>query len=308
MSMACSDLGLLDDALNYGKRAHEISKRIRFDPFLFLSSLRAMGWAYMFKGDCRKMDELGRLMLEYGERQSDNRALAFGHIYIGGGHYFMGNMLLAIETLKRGILVSPDPLLSCSTKFALGGAYYWAGNVEESEKYFVEVHNFCEEHGAGGMGGFSRTALSVLFVIKGELTRGVKMGEELIRWFEENENRYRLANHLYQSGSVYLKMAQREGSANLSFLVKNLGFILRNTLVAGRKAEEHFKKSVEVSRQIGAIGILGQASLGLGLLYKSKGKTDEAKRHFSEAIEAFEKCGAEGYLKQAREALATCEV
>jgi tetratricopeptide (TPR) repeat protein len=103
-------------------------------------------------------------------------------------------------------------------------------------------------------------------------------------------------------------MAQREGPANLSFLVKNLGFIMRNILVAGRKAEEYFKKSGEVARQIGAIGILGEASLGLGLLYKSKGKTDEAKEHFSEAIEAFEKCGAEGKLKQTREALATCEV
>jgi tetratricopeptide (TPR) repeat protein len=83
---------------------------------------------------------------------------------------------------------------------------------------------------------------------------------------------------------------------------------VRNILVAGRKAEEYFKKSVEVARQIGAIGILGQASLGLGLLYKTRGKTDEAKKYISEAIEAFGKCGAEGYLKQARDALATCKV
>jgi hypothetical protein len=80
---------------------------------------------------------------------------------------------------------------------------------------------------------------------------------------------------------------------------------MRNILVAGRKAEVCFKKSVEVASQIGAIGVLGQASLGLGFLYKTKGKTVEAKKYFSEAIEAFEKCGAEGYLKQAREALAT---
>ena len=50
MSMTCSDLGLLDDALNYGKRAHEISKRIRFDPFLFLSSLRSHGHCVLFQG------------------------------------------------------------------------------------------------------------------------------------------------------------------------------------------------------------------------------------------------------------------
>jgi len=308
MSMTCSDLGLLDDALNYGIRAHEISKRIRFDPFLFLFSLRAMGWAYTFKGDCRKIDNVGRLMLEYGEKQSDPRAITSGHNLIGTGQYFGGNMLLAIETLKRGILVSPDPLLSNTAKTILGGSYFLAGNLEEAEKYFVEVHKFCEEHGAGGMGAFSRIALNSIFLAKGELGRGVRMEEELIGWFEENENKYRLAYHLWKSGYVYLKMAQRKGSTNLSFIAKNLGFIMRNVLVAGRKAENYFNKSIGVARQIGAIGILGQASLGLGLLYKTKGKMDEAKNRFSEAIEAFEKCGAEGYLKQAREALATCEV
>ncbi|MBF8258484.1 MAG: hypothetical protein HW377_858 [Actinobacteria bacterium] len=306
MSMTCSDLGLLDDAVNHGKRAHELSKRIRFDPFLFLFSLRAMGFAYGFMGDCRKIDSIGRSMLEYGERRSDPRASAMGHNLIGAGHYWAGNFLLAIETLKKGILISPDPLLSCTAKTVLGGSNFLLGNMEEAEKYFVEVHRFCEEHGAGGMGAFSRSALSVIFLVKGELGRGVRMGVELMEWYEEKGNKFRLAHYLCRTGNIYLKMAQRKGSADLSFLVRNFGFIMKNFLVAGRKAEEYLKESVEVARQIGAMGIRGQASLGLGLLYKSRGKMDEAKKYFSEAIEAFEKSGAEGYLKQAREALATC--
>ena len=308
MAMTCSDLGLLEDAVNFGKRAHEISKRIRFDPFLFLFSLRAMGWAYAFKGDCREVANIGRSLFEYGERQSDPRALAMGHNFIGTGHYKGGDPLSAIGTLKGAILVSPDSLLSCTAKTVLGAAYFSLGNMEEAEKHLVEVHKYCQEHGAGGMGGFSRIALSGLYLVKGELGQGVRMGEELIAWFEESENKYRLAYHLCRTGNIYLKIAQRKGSTDLSFLVRNFWFLMRNILVAGRKAEKSLKKSVEVSRQIGAIGILGEASLGLGLLYKAKGKTDEAKKLFSEAIEAFEKCGAEGYLKQAREALATCEV
>jgi class 3 adenylate cyclase/tetratricopeptide (TPR) repeat protein len=308
MSMTCSDLGLLGDALNYGIRAHEISKRIRFDPFLFMFSLRAMGWAYAFKGDCRGIDNVGRALLKYGERQSDPRALAMGHNFVGTGQYKGGYPLLAIETLKGAILVSPDPLLSCTAKTILGGSYFSVGNMEEAEKHLVEVHKYCEEHGAGGMGSFSRIALSGVFLVKGELGRGVRMGEELIGWFEENENKFRLAYHLCRIGNIYLKMAQRQGSTEISFLVRNFRFLMRNILVAGRKAEESLRKSVEVSRQIGAIGILGEASLGLGLLYKTKGKTYEAEKYFSEAIEAFEKSGAEGYLKQAREALATSEV
>lgn len=129
------------------------------------------------------------------------------------------------------------------------------------------------------------------------------MEEELIGWHKENENKWRLAYHLCWLGNVYLRMAQRKGSTNFSILARNLWFIMRNILVAGRKAEEYLKKSVEVASQIGAMGLLGQASLGLGLLYKARGKTDEAGKYISEAIEAFEKCGAETYLKQAMEEL-----
>jgi len=130
------------------------------------------------------------------------------------------------------------------------------------------------------------------------------MEEELIGWHEENESRWRLAYHLCWLGNVYLRMAQRKGSTKFSILARNLRFIMRNILVAGRKAEAYLKKSVEVASQIGAIGILGQASLGLGLLYKARGKTDNARDYFSAAIEAFEKSGAERYLKQAREEFA----
>ena len=305
MSMTCSDLGLLEDALSYGKRAHEISKRIRFDPFLYLSSLRAMVYAYVFKGDCRKMDSIGRLMVEYGERQSDNRASAMGNIYIGAGYFSAGDCLSAMESLKKGILLSPDPLLSCTAKLALGAACFLEGNVEEAEKNWVELYKHCEQHGAGTAGALSRTALSSVFLVKGELSQGVKMGEELIGWHEKNENKWRLAYHLCWLGNIYLKMAQRKGATNFSFLVRNLGFLMRNILVVGRKAEEYLKKSVEVATQIGAFGLLGQASLGLGVLYKARGKTYEAGKYISEAIEVFEKCGAEGYLKQAREEFAS---
>ncbi|HLO26627.1 MAG TPA: adenylate/guanylate cyclase domain-containing protein, partial [Geobacteraceae bacterium] len=269
MSMTCSDLGLLDDALKYGRRAHEISKRIRFDPFLYLSSLRTMAIAYFFKGDCRKMDGIGRLMLEYGERQSDNRASAMGNIYIGVGYFSGGNMPSAIIPLKKGILISPDPLLSCTAKLALGGAYFLEGDVEEAEKNWVEVHKYCEDHGAGPVGALSRTALSSVFLVKGELSRGIRMEEELIGWHKENESKWRLAHHLCWLGNVYLRMAQRKGSMKFSILARNFRFIMRNILVAGRKAEEYLKESIEVATQIGAIGILGQASLGLGLLYKA---------------------------------------
>jgi hypothetical protein len=50
---------------------------------------------------------------------------------------------------------------------------------------------------------------------------------------------------------------------------------------------------------------LGQTYLDLGLLYKIKGKKDQAKKCLSEATELLERCEAEVFLRQAKDALAS---
>jgi len=111
---------------------------------------------------------IGRLMLEHGERQSDNRASALGYIYIGFGHFFGGDMVSAVEPIKKGILVFPGSVaLLFREKRLLGLAYFLEGNMEEAEKNWVEVCKYCEEHGCWYGGScISRTALSSIFIVK----------------------------------------------------------------------------------------------------------------------------------------------
>jgi class 3 adenylate cyclase len=49
-------------------------------------------------------------------------------------------------------------------------------------------------------------------------------------------------------------------------------------------------------------GIIGQSYLSLGLLYRSKKRNDMARDHFRKAIEIFKEVEAEGFLKQSKEA------
>jgi len=76
---------------------------------------------------------------------------------------------------------------------------------------------------------------------------------------------------------------------------------------AGKKAEDHFNKAIEVAKEIGAKGTLGQAYLDLGLLHKAKGKTDQAREYITKAIQVLDQCETEVFLKQAKEALASLE-
>ena len=90
---------------------------------------------------------------------------------------------------------------------------------------------------------------------------------------------------------------------SLSIMAKNIGFLVKNVPFAGKKAEEHFNKAIELFKEIGAKGYLGLVYLSLGLLYKATKRTDQARQCILEAINLFQECEAEVYLKQANEAL-----
>jgi len=102
-------------------------------------------------------------------------------------------------------------------------------------------------------------------------------------------------------------MVQSAGPKSFSLIAKNIGFLVKNVPFAGKKAEDHFNKAIEVSKEIGAKMCLGRAYLDLGLLHKAKNRTSLASECISEAIQLFEKCHAGIYLQQAREALVSLE-
>ncbi|MGB6379620.1 MAG: hypothetical protein WBG51_00480, partial [Syntrophobacteria bacterium] len=131
----------------------------------------------------------------------------------------------------------------------------------------------------------------------------IRIMEETLRVFHDTNRRIGVARGNCMLGNFYLKLVQREGPKSLPFLARNIGFLIKNILFIGRKAEHHFNKALEVSREIGAKGVMGQACLGLGLLDKANGRNEKARKHISQAIELFEECKAEGYLERARETL-----
>jgi tetratricopeptide (TPR) repeat protein len=108
-------------------------------------------------------------------------------------------------------------------------------------------------------------------------------------------------------GNIYFQVVLRKRTISVSFLLKNMGFLIKNLPLAKRKAEFHFQKAIQGATEIGAIGIEGLSYLNLGLLYKIKGIKKEAKECLGTAIKLFERCEATIYLQQAKEALASLE-
>ncbi len=307
LTWTCAELGLLDEAIVFGEKAQEISRILDSDHYLFFKSLAGIAHTYWFRGESKKISEIGRTLLDYGKRHSNIRSLTVGHTYTGTGYLAAGDFKSAIDCYKRAIEVAADPFYSHWGRIFLGAAYVYNGQFREAEGALQELISYCENFGCEQIRPYAYSFLAIVMIDKGHMSQGLKMLEEERQSSLENERRILHAMLEHILGKVYLQIVQGEGPKSLSFLAKNIGFLMKNVPFASQKAEAHFDKAIEAANEIGAKGFMGQAYLDLGLLYKAKRKAQKAKECVSEAVKLFEQCDAEVYLNQAREVLASLE-
>jgi class 3 adenylate cyclase/tetratricopeptide (TPR) repeat protein len=307
LAWTCPFLGLLDEALKFGERGHEIAKSLPDDHYLYFKSLAGIGFARCFMGDGKRAIKAGELLLDYGERHSNIRSMTMGHYITGLGHNATGDIPSAIKSFEKAVQVSADPYYSQFPRCNLGISYLFDGRFQEAEDAQSEVLNFSRDFGTEVFESMAYACLGVVSIVKGHMGHGVKMLEESIRSAKENESKYLHSFYEILLGMVYLQIVQGEGERKLSTMFRNIGFLAKNVPFAGKKGEDHFNKAIEVSKEIGAKFLQGRASLNLGLLHKAKKRTEEARQCMTEAVQLFEACEAEPALKQAKEALASLE-
>jgi class 3 adenylate cyclase/tetratricopeptide (TPR) repeat protein len=307
LSWTCSDMGFLDKAVEFGKRALKMSELFESDHELSRYAWAGMGVAYYFRGESKKAAKVGKYMLDYGQRISDLRFTSMGHNCIGFGRYTAGDFASAIECFKKAIEVIKDTIYSNSAKLLLGMSYLADGQFQEADKKLKEILEDSANYSVEFLGTAARSFAAIILMAKGDLSRGEKTVIDLLQVWLENGSRYRYAALNNTLGKFYLQIFQKTGPKTISFIARNIGFLVKTIPFADKKAESCFNKAIEVSKEIGAKGILGQAYLDLSFLHKAKNRTNQARECIFEAIQLFEKCEADVNLKQAKEALESLE-
>ena len=307
ITYSCAELGSLEEAINFGERAQEVARLLQSDQYLFFKSLDGMATTYFYRGESKKISEIGRTLLDYDRSRSNIRCVGMGHVHMGHSYLTAGNFSSAIECYQRAIEVSADPLYSQFPRFLLGISYVFNGQFLEAEDVLKAVESFSQNYGTEVYGTPAHSLLGVVLIAKGHMARGLKMIEDMGQSSLETERKYCYATTEYMLGKVYFQLVEGAGPISLSTMAKNIGFLIKNVPFASKKAEAHFKKAIEVAKEIGAKGVLGQAYLDLGLLHRAKGRTDQARKCILDAIQLFEQCEVEVFLKQAKEALGSLE-
>ena len=240
-----------------------------------------------------------------GKKHSDMRLTSNGYLFWGFSFFLVGDFPSSIGYFQRTIQLAKDPVISYIAMLGLSMNYLSVGEFQEAQNTLEELLGLTEHLGKWICRTSADFFLNIAITAEGNLSDGMKDAQRVQAHFFENGLKYRFALGEYLLGKIYLKMSLRERQISIPFLVKNIGFLMRNVPFASRKAEDLFNRAIEVSRKIGATALQGQVFFDLGLLYKSKGGTDKARKYILEAIELFEQCEAEVYLKQAKKALAS---
>jgi tetratricopeptide (TPR) repeat protein len=266
----CAELGLFDEGIIYGERAREISGHFESDRYLFIKPISGIGYIHFFAGKRKSLIECAQIGIDYGHQNSDIRSLGMGYTGLGLGYLMAGDFDAAIEYCKKAVSLSADPLYSMAFSTMLSFSYLYGGQFKHAEESAQRVLAFTRKYGVDWLGTMVQLVLSVVSIAKGEMSQGLGKLREVQKACVTNESRWLYAQTEYIMGSVYLQIVQGSGPKSLSILAKNIGFLVKNVPLAGRKAEQHFNKAINMAKEIGANGILGQTYLDLGLLHKAK--------------------------------------
>jgi class 3 adenylate cyclase/tetratricopeptide (TPR) repeat protein len=305
LGATCAELGLLDEAIDFHKRGQKISIQLKWDPLIFNQTATWAASAHYFRGDAKEVEKIASAVIDKSKKYFDNRVLGQSYYELARARLIAGDFLSAIELFHQAIRIIKDPAYSYYSRLFLGHAYLTNNQVLKAEDAFKELMRLTETRGSWTARSAAEGLLAMILITKGNLAEGMRILNNVQRFHLENEYRYRYSVGEYMLGKVYLQMIQRAGAKSFSLIIKNIGFLVKNVPFASKKAEGHLNKAIEVAKEIGAKGILGQAYLDLGFLHMSKKKTDKARECISMAVQLFEKCQADVYLKQAKEALAS---
>jgi hypothetical protein len=92
---------------------------------------------------------------------------------------------------------------------------------------------------------------ALILIFKGDLTKGLRMVNDAKQFYLENDYKSLYADVEYMEGLFYLQLVQRAGPRSLSLIAKNIGFLVKNVLFAGKGGFCFFRiDSCHISRSI----------------------------------------------------------
>ena len=299
LSWVCGEMGNFKEGIKNGEEAHKIAKKIKTDPYLYFKSLAGVGYNYFWNGKANASQSIVKSLFDYGNRYGDTRCLVLAYQNEGFMHTSAGDLQEAIRVLKKGVDVSVDPFYNFAAMMPLCFAYVQANQMKEAEIVFKSVTKFCMDAGCNYHKPSVDMFSALIKINNGELSQGMNALLESINTAKYLGSEAVLPIQYYAVAKVYLEIVKGEKQTSFLTLIRNPGFIMRHAPFATKRAEKYMLKAITFGKTIGAIGIVAQVHMDLGIFYKLKKRYQDARYHLEKAIKVFNETGAYVFLDQA---------
>jgi class 3 adenylate cyclase/tetratricopeptide (TPR) repeat protein len=294
----CVEMGRFDEAIGYAREAEKLAPHIESDHYPYYNSLDAYAYAYWAKGDSAKVLGFGDQLLAYGNQHSNVRATTWGHFAKGWGYHAAGDFAAAIDSTRRAIAVSADPFYTQIPKLFLGMCYVADHQIAAAKPVLVDISEHGRRYGCETLGSCADMLLAVVCLSEGHLRKGVEQIRALQRMWKKNDAEWRVSFSSLLMSEIYQGMVQREVALAPLAVFRNLSFLLTTFPFCSNRAEQWYRRTLDISRQIGAMGIEGQVHMGLGRLYLANRKKTAARHCLAAAEKVFKKCQATAFLRR----------
>jgi class 3 adenylate cyclase/tetratricopeptide (TPR) repeat protein len=298
----CAEMGYLEEAAKFEKRTEVYLELFSSDIFFYLTFYTGKGYLGWFLGDKTKLYESAQALLDYSEKVSSRRCLMVSHMLMGFCHFLDLDMVRAVEYPQK-VIQQGDPYHAMFARLLLGLFLVHMREFEQAENLLTQVIKYSDEERTEYLKISANMLLGAALAAQGNLAKGIRLVKDASEKFLEHQKNifYSMSESIL--GTIYLQILQGAGGKRLSLFAGNIGFLLKNVPSAGKNAERHLTNAIQVARQTGAKGFLGQPCLQLGLLLKLRGQKEKAKEFLLEALRAFEDCKLDVYLQRAQEVL-----
>ena len=259
---------MFEDAIKQGKRAQKIAKFLASDRYLYFKSLAGLANTYIVMGQRKKALDAGQLLLEYGQKHSDIRCITLGYQFISYSHFIAGDWRLAIEYAHKGGRISVDPLYAMGCNLLIVFSYAFLGEFQKIQETAERDLKFYQEVGCEVWGTLAEVLLGLTCIANGQMSRGLKMVENVRDTYQKNNRNAMLAMPEYILGKIFLQIAEGNNKPRFSVLARNIGFMMKNVPAASKKAEDHFNRAIEIAKEIGVKNWMAMTYLDMGLLHK----------------------------------------
>ncbi len=299
----CTDLGRMDEALEFGRQAARVADRIQSDHELIRFNLTGMGLLHFYSGNLPACWKTGEHLMQFAEETGDVRTFSEGYLLMGTARMAAGDFVQAEFFLKKAIEVAVEPIYGLNARFFLSYAYYSQGKVPIAAQALERVIAATEKFGYEFVGTSANAFYGIVSAAMGNLEKGITLIREQIRKHRRRGKRNHDLIFTHMLGRFYLSLARPQRPLGFRHTIKNARFLLRTLPVASRLAEQYLREAIDIGTQIDARIRLAQAHLDLGLLYQHKNRIRAARGHIDTSIGLFDRCGADMLLAEAATAL-----